>query len=147
MNNRVEVAEFIFNCAKDNFSILEISNYLEISEKDFKALLNNYEDLKSAFDRGVSESKKECIKLIKNQAFKGKPKALEKYINIVDNNKLSNLPVIETREQKYIRMRAIRLMHYFQNIGPEVLNYIVKQNDYDEFMEKLDWAYKNDKMP
>lgn len=147
MSDRIKIAEFIFNCAKDNLSFLEICNELKISESEFKKLLNNNEDFKNAFDRGVSQSKKDCRKLIIKQASKGKPKALEKYINIVDNNKLSNPPVIETRDQKYIRMKAIRLMHYFSNISPEVLNYIKEKNGYDEFIEQLDWAYKNDKMP
>ena len=44
-------------------------------------------------------------------------------------------------------MKAIKLMHYFSNISPEVLNYIKEKNGYDEFMNQLDWAYKNDKIP
>lgn len=142
-----ELSNYIFNYTKNNLSISEISNQLNITESKFNKLLDNYPELKLSYDKGLIQSKIDYKNIIKKQASQGKPKALEKYSNIIDNNKLSNPPVIETREQKYIRMKAIRLMHYFSNISPEVLNYIKEKNGYDEFMNQLDWAYKNDKIP
>lgn len=142
-----EFSNYIFNYAKNNLSINEISNQLNITESQFNKLLDDYPELKLSYDNGLIQSKIDFKNIIKKQASKGKPKALEKYSSIIDNNKLSNPPVIETREQKYIRMKAIRLMHYFSNISPEVLNYIKEKNGYDEFINQLDWAYKNDKMP
>ena len=142
-----ELSNYIFNYTKNNLSISEISNQLNITESKFNELLDNYPELKLSYDKGLIQSKIDYKNIIKKQASQGKPKALEKYSNIIDNNKLSNPPVIETREQKYIRMKAIRLMHYFSNISPEVLNYIKEKNGYDEFMNQLDWAYKNDKIP
>lgn len=142
-----ELSNYIFNYTKNNLSISEISNQLNITESKFNELLDNYPELKLSYDKGLIQSKIDYKNIIKKQASQGKAKALEKYSNIIDDNKLSNPPVIETREQKYIRMKAIRLMHYFSNISPEVLNYIKEKNGYDEFMNQLDWAYKNDKIP
>ncbi len=142
-----ELSNYIFNYTKNNLSISEISNQLNITETQFNKLLDDYSELKLSYDNGLIQSKIDYKNIIKKQASQGKPKALEKYSNIIDNNKLSNPPVIETKEQKYIRMKAIRLMHYFSNISPKVLNYIKEKNGYDEFINQLDWAYKNDKMP
>ena len=141
-----ELSNYIFKYTKNNLSISEISNQLNITESQFNKLLDKYPELKLSYDKGLIQSKIDYKNIIKKQASQGKPKALEKYSSIIDNNKLSNPPVIETRDQKYIRMKAIRLMHYFSNISPEVLNYIKEKNGYDEFIEQLDWAYKNDRI-
>jgi len=147
MNKLKDLSKHIFNSAVNNLSTDEIANSLNITNSDLDKLFNKYEELKTAYDKGLIQSKIEYKTTIKNQVSKGKIQALALYENIIKQNKPIEPVIVETKEQKYIRMRAIKLMHYFSNISPEVLDYIKEKTGYCEDLEKINWAYKNNKLP
>lgn len=139
----------INSMARDNLSIEEIAISFEFDVHELKELIANDDEIRKAYEKGKIDANLEFKRAIREQSLQGKTKAVEIYNELLqEQNKsigLSN-KYVETREQKYIRMRAIRLMHYFSNISDELLAYIKEQNGYDEEMERINWAYESHRL-
>jgi len=135
--------------AASNLSVEEIAIALDFDISRFKELASTNDAIKHAIEKGKVKANIEFKQSIREQSLQGKAKAVEIYNDLMQEQSrtlgLSNKH-IETRDQKYIRMRAIRLMHYFTNISDEVLEYIKEKNGYDEEMERIRWAYEANRL-
>jgi len=150
--DKAELKEFlkhITQMASDNLSIEEIAVALDFDVHEFKELIRSNDAILHAYEKGKVAANIEFKQSLREQSLQGKTKAVEIYNELIqEQNKsigLSN-KYVETREQKYIRLRAIRLMHYFSNISDEVLAYIKEKNGYDEEMERINWAYEANRL-
>ena len=150
--NRAELKDFlkhITEMAASNLSVEEIAIALDFDVAQFKELIRTNNEIQHAFDKGKVAANIEFKQSIREQSLQGKAKAVEIYNELIQEQNRSlgiNNKHVETREQKYIRLRAIRLMHYFSNINDEVLSYIKERNGYDEEMERITWAYENNRL-
>lgn len=149
---KAEIKEFlkhITRMAANNLSIEEIAVALDFDVTEFKELIYSNDEMLHAYEKGKVSANIEFKQSIREQSLQGKAKAVEIYNELIqEQNKSLGLSSkhIETREQKYIRLRAIRLMHYFSNISDEVLAYIKEKNGYDEEMERINWAYEANRL-
>jgi hypothetical protein len=150
--DKSELKEFIkciTQMASNNLSVEEIAIALDFDVYEFKELINSNDKIKHAYEKGKVAANIEFKQSIREQSLQGKTKAVEIYNDLIqEQNKSLGLSTkfVETREQKYIRMRAIKLMHYFSNISDEVLAFIKEKNGYDEEMERIKWAYDNNRL-
>jgi hypothetical protein len=150
--NKEEIKEFlkhITQMASNNLSIEEIAVALDFDVHEFKELIHSNDAILHAYEKGKVAANIEFKQSLREQTLQGRTKAVEIYNELIqEQNKSIGLSskYIETREQKYIRLRAIRLMHYFSNISDEVLAYIKEKNGYDEEMERINWAYEANRL-
>lgn len=150
--NKGEIKEFlkhITQMASNNLSIEEIAVALDFDVLEFKELIHSNDQILHAYEKGKVAANIEFKQSLREQTLQGRTKAVEIYNELIqEQNKSIGLSskYVETREQKYIRLRAIRLMHYFSNISDEVLAYIKEKNGYDEEMERINWAYEANRL-